>query len=299
MELEGVWFQVTWGDIIFRSLSVFTFSFLILKLNTDTWGAKNILTKIFLNIGVFIVWRIVFRGLDQILGLHTIINQRFDAFVYLLILLMLLVISYTMQLIDKSKTDIIENEKLKQKGLQNELAALKNQMNPHFLFNSLNSLSLLVRQDQESAERFIQKLSFLYRYILQSSEEELVPLNDEIKFLKSYIYLIKQRYQDNFEVELNISSEFDHQMIPSLSLQLLVENAVKHNEISKRNPLKVEIYSDEKYIIVRNKTQLRTGFVESTGVGLSNLSSRFRLLKQVNIEIENNAEYFVVKLQML
>ncbi|UTW66443.1 DUF3972 domain-containing protein [bacterium SCSIO 12643] len=291
--------EMSWADVIFRCISVFLFSYLILWLNTSLWSNKNILTKVFLSFGVFIVWRLIYRVVDHFIEFHTVISPRFDAFVYLLILIMLLVVSYTIHLNHQSKKDAIEKERLKQQGLQNELTALKNQMNPHFLFNSLNSLSLLVRKDQGSAEKFIQKLSFLYRYILHSADEDLVSLQEEMKFLKSYIYLMQQRYQENFEVLMEIPEDLGTIKIPSLALQLLVENAVKHNEISKRHPLKIEIRYDGNFLIVQNKIQLRTGYVESMEKGLSNLNLRYQLLKNTEIEIVNDAHNFIVKLPII
>ena len=186
---------------------------------------------------------------------------------------------------------------LKQQSLQNELSALKNQINPHFLFNSLNSLSSLVREN-EQATTFVNKLSFMYRYILQSGQVDLTLLKDELKFLESYLYLINTRYREKFEAIIDIEDQYLSEEIPILALQLLVENAVKHNEISTENPLKVKIYSDHKYIIVENKIRVRTSFVDSTGNGLVNLSKRYSLLKKKNIIISNEDQIFKVKLPL-
>ena len=287
---------ISWVDILYRCISVFGFSYLILEFNVFRWVKRSYSIRITLSVGVYVLWMILFRLFNHVLDLGTIMNPRFDGFIYLLILLMLMVVAHTMQLSHKSKIDALEKEQLKQEGLRNELMALKNQMDPHFLFNSLNSLSLLVREDQESAEKFIHKLSFLYRYILQSTESDLVHVKEEVRLLESYVYLIKQRFQDNFDVRINIEDRYEALMIPSLALQLLVENAVKHNEISKKNPLFVEIYTQTGFIIVKNKIHLRTGPIDSTGVGLVNLKSRFQLLKMKDITIVNDSDFFIVKL---
>ena len=186
---------------------------------------------------------------------------------------------------------MIEKETLKQQSLINELEALKNQINPHFLFNSLNSLNSLVR-DNKPATIFVNKLSFMYRYILQSSSNDMVTLEEELKFLESYIYLIKTRYRDRFDINIAIDDHLKQEKIPSMSLQLLVENAVKHNEISESNPLLVKVYSKDSSIVVENKIKPRTTFVDSTGNGLVNLNKRYQLLKKNTISISNSKYYF-------
>lgn len=243
----------------------------------------------------------LFKVVDHFLGNHirTTITPRLNFFIYFFILIMLLIVSRTMVLLHQSKLDAIEKAQLKQQSIQNELLALKNQLNPHFLFNSLNSLSLLVREDQKSAGKFINKLSFLYRYILQSKDRNLVSIKEELKLIESYVFLIKQRYRDNFKAKIAIDDKLFQQKIPALALQLLVENSVKHNEISKENPLLVEIFSEDDYIVVKNKLQKRTGAIESTHTGLSNLNKRFELLVRKNILIENDSSYFIVKLPIV
>src|SRR5690606_30014362 len=150
-----------------------------------------------------------------------------------------------------------------------------------------------------AAGKFISKLSFLYRYILQSKDQDLAILKEELRFLYSYLYLMKQRYGDSIKVNITIDDELHQHKIPSLALQFLVENAIKHNEISANKPLTVTIYNQENNIIVKNKLQKRKGFVESTSLGLSNLNSRFKLLLNKDIAIIDDGCYFMVKLPIL
>lgn len=298
-------FEVSVNDTILRVLSLFGFCFILLKLNID-WNTKwfhkkTFLKSCFLNVIILIFWIIAFQFFDIVIndGDSSTLNPRFTVFVYFFIMIMILIISRTIKLNNQSKIDALEKEQLKQQSLQNELTALKNQVNPHFLFNSLNSLSLLVREDQNAAGKFINKLSFLYRYILQSKDQDLVTITEELKFLDSYLFLIKQRYRDNFTANIRIEEGIYQKKIPSLALQLLVENAVKHNEISSSKPLIVTIYNEDDFLIIKNQLQIRTGNIESTHTGLSNLNIRCRLLVSKDIIIKKYNDYFIVKLPIL
>ena len=296
--------EISANDTFFRLFSLFTFSFLILKLNID-WGTKWFLKRASLKsylLSVFVF--IVFIGLHRVFstinyGETSSLNHRLINYVYFFVMLMLLISSRTVILNNKSKIDAIEKEQLKQQSLENELSALKNQVNPHFLFNSLNTLILLVREDQKAAVKFINNLSFLYRYMLQSKDNDMVTVKEELKFLQSYVHLIKQRYRDNFDVSINISETVLQKKILTMTLQLLMENAVKHNEISDDKPLHVEVFDEYKCLIVKNKLQKRTGYVESTHIGLSNLNTRFKLHTNREIEILKDNLQFSVKIPIL
>lgn len=298
----GGFFEVSPRDTIFRITSLFGFCFLILKLNIEwaqRWFSKNSFIKtLLISLGITLIWLVLFRVFDAVINRDSsTIYPGFNGFVYLFVLLILLLISRTVLLNQRTKEDAVEKERLKRQSLQNELSALRNQVNPHFLFNSLNSLSLLVRKDPNMANRFIGKLSFLYRYILQSKDRDLVTVKEELKFLESYIYLIKQRYHLAFNVEIDLGDEVGQKQIPTLALQLLMENAVKHNEISDRNPLTVRIYQNgQGSLVVKNKLQPRKGNVESTHTGLANLNTRFRLLLKREITVQKSDGHFLVKL---
>lgn len=294
--------EVSIEDTFFRIFMLFSFCYVVLKFNLDWVRMFSVqfqaLAFVAGNVLILLAWMLLFELVNNLI--YSIneysINPRLNRFVYLFVILMLLVISRAIKLSNQSKLDAIEKERLKQQSLQNELAALKNQVNPHFLFNSLNSLSLLVREDQKAAGKFINKLSFLYRYILQSKDQDLVTLKEELKFLDSYIHLIKERYRDNFVVNINIDGKLLHKKIPTLALQLLMENAVKHNEISNDKPLYVDVFNENDRLVLKNKLQKRTGHIESTYTGLSNLNTRFKLHMNKEIEILKDDEYFIVKI---
>ncbi len=177
---------------------------------------------------------------------------------------------------------------------QNE--TLKSQINPHFLFNSLNTLSSLVRSDIELSEKFIQKLSSVYRFVLENMENEFVSLSAEIEFVKDYFYLQKIRDQEKIELKIEINEIEKAQIVP-VSLQMLVENALKHNMARRDNPLVVTIHNEGiDKLVVRNNLQKKTQLGNSSKIGLKNLGERCRLILKREIEIQETADEFVVKI---
>ena len=289
-------------DTIFRFVSLFGFCFILLKLNID-WNLKLFKEKEFfkssmVSVIVLLIWTVTFNYLDVMINSSesSTLTPKLNIFVYSLVMLVLLVISRTVTFSHRSKKDAIEKEKLEHQGLKSELAALRNQINPHFLFNSLNSLSFLVRKDQKAAVRFIGKLSFLYRYILQSKDQELITVKQELKFLESYIFLISQRYNKNFSARLEIDEALYQKSIPTLALQLLVENVVKHNEISSENPLEVNIFNEGDWLVVQNTINPKIKSEESTHTGLGNLSAQCRLSMRKDIIINRVSGRFTVKI---
>ncbi len=179
---------------------------------------------------------------------------------------------------------------------QNE--TLKSQINPHFLFNSLNTLSSLVRSDIELSEKFIQKLSSVYRFVLENMENEFVSLSAEIEFVKDYFYLQKIRDQEKIELKIEINEIEKAQIVP-VSLQMLVENALKHNMARRDNPLVVTIHNEGiDKLVVRNNLQKKTQLGDSSKIGLKNLGERCRLILKREIEIQETADEFVVKVPL-
>lgn len=293
-------------DIIVRFIFLSIFSWVVLQFNTNwKYYLYNIskVTKIIITVLCNIIWFFVateaFQYGYEILT-SSDMNKSESAifyFVYFVVLLILVFISGILRYQIIHQQDLVEKELLKQQSLQNELMALKNQINPHFLFNSLNSLNSLVRGNKP-ATTFVNNLSFMYRYILQSASQDMVTLSEELKFLDSYIYLITTRYRDRFSIDIEIKESMMQEKIPALALQLLVENAVKHNEISQINPLNVKIYTEMHNIIVENVLRPRTTFVESTGHGLANLDKRYIMLKKKHIVLSNSNNIFKVKLPL-
>jgi two-component system LytT family sensor kinase len=202
-------------------------------------------------------------------------------------------------LMRESKEKDKENDQLKTAFLEAELEALKEQLNPHFLFNSLSSLSGIVREDPEKAQYFISHLSKIFRYSLAGSQNHLVTIEDELTMIKSYEELLKMRFETAFQLETSIDKRYLGVMLPHLSLQPLLENAAKHNSASITKPLKVEIFISGHNLVVSNNLQQIIEPENSTGIGLANLNSRFRILMHKEIEIEKSNDSFRVKLPVI
>ncbi|MBT1704703.1 sensor histidine kinase [Chryseosolibacter indicus] len=196
------------------------------------------------------------------------------------------------------KQSVVTAEQLKRESIAAKYESLKNQVNPHFLFNSFNALSNLVYEDQDKAVKFIKQLSEVYRYVLDTREKEVVPLADELKFLNSYIYLQKIRFADKLSIEISINTIKGG--VAPLALQMLIENAIKHNVVSEDDPLTVKVFEDKGFIVVENNLQKKTSIGEpSAGVGLENICKRYEFLSSNNVEVSNNSKTFVVKLPLL
>ena len=235
-QFESVWVF----DFLFRLVFMFFFSWFILEINANIVYLKFKLRGIYATLAAVVLDIVIlFATLALWKKLHPIVvnsplsdqDRGFLAFGYVTLLMVLFFIARILRLQVNQRVSDIENEHLKHQNLQKELSALKNQIDPHFLFNSLNSLTSLIR-DNEAATQFVKKLSYMYRYILQSGDTDLVSIREELKFLESYTYLMKTRYRERFTIEVNIAENLKGKKIPPLALQLLVENAVKHNEIS-------------------------------------------------------------------
>ena len=176
----------------------------------------------------------------------------------------------------KNKISLFAKE-LEEQHLKTKYEALKNQVNPHFLFNSLNVLSTLIYKDIKIADQFIRQFSDVFRYVLELNTDELVPLKKELKFVDSYIFLQKTRYGKLLKVSKKITSDQLELMVPPMSLQVVVENALKHNVISEAAPLWIAIFTDGDSLVISNNYQLRKNGAISTGLGQKNLLERYRL----------------------
>lgn len=204
-------------------------------------------------------------------------------------------------IIDKHKENSTEKELLEKMHLQQEFDILKQRVNPHFLFNCFNTLSSLIVEDKHRADRFLDELSKVYRYLLRNNENDLSTLEDEMKFIQSYTRLLKTRHEDSLLFITRVDQQFNTHVIPSLSLQLLLENVVKHNRMSRQQPIKVDIYtSDNGYLVVENDLAPKYNRPESTGIGLGTIREKYRLLKREDVSVEEIPDdKFVVKLPLI
>jgi len=197
----------------------------------------------------------------------------------------------------EARTQLIN---LQKENLQSQYDVLKQQVNPHFLFNSLNVLTSLIKLEPDLAEKFSEQLSKVYRYVLENKDNELVDLNTELNFLDAYIFLLNIRFVGKLVVNLNIPEENRNDRIIPLAMQLLIENAIKHNVMSKQNPLVIDIYVDsENYLNVINNLQERPSQIVSTGVGLKNILNRYQLLNLTTPSFGKAGHQFVAKIKLV
>ena len=196
--------------------------------------------------------------------------------------------------------EIEKEETLKRKNVEFQLENLKTQINPHFLFNSFNTLATLIEEDQRLAITYVENLSDFYRHTLKYKDTNLISLREEIELTESYVFLLKQRHGNNLKITIEIGEHDLNHWIPPLTLQLLIENAVKHNVVSRQYPLRIEIFmSAEHQLSIRNNLQPREEEVVSTQMGLKNVSARFEILEGERVEIVTTEKYFQVNLPLL
>ena len=217
-----------------------------------------------------------------------------------LIIIMTMAIYEAVYYYIRLKKSIREEEQTKQIMIQAQLDTLRNQAQPHFLFNSLNTLRDIIDQDtKEGAKDFVDNLSNVYHFILESRNTNLVSLREELKFAKAYMYIQTERFGDNLKIHWSITESKLSFMIIPMSLQLLLENAIKHNIISKAKPLCITVETKEDCLLVSNKIQVKSTQMPSTKIGLENIVKRYTLLSSKLPEITNDGDRFIVSLPLL
>ncbi|MFT3823114.1 MAG: histidine kinase [Chitinophagaceae bacterium] len=196
---------------------------------------------------------------------------------------------------------LIETEQLKKEYMQSQLLGLKSQVNPHFLFNSLNSLSSLINENPENAESFLNHLSKVYRYLLRNNDEHFVAVQEEVQFINSYYHILKARYGEGVKVETAIREEHRNMLIPPLTLQILFDNTLNRNAISKSRPLSIVISSqDSNWLCIKSNVQLRIGLENGANdAGMENIINKYRLLCRKNVLVHENDQYRVIRLPLL
>mgnify|MGYP006291004975 CR=1 FL=1 len=197
------------------------------------------------------------------------------------------------------RVTIEEREQLKRENVESQLEGLRNQVNPHFLFNSLNTLTYLIPEDPDKAVEFVRRLSHTYRYILEIRDKKLVTLREELEFLKAYRFLVQERFGDKLRIETDVPAGMEERHVISLALQMLLENAVKHNIISQSRPLHIHIFVDNDQLVVRNKLQPRQQSQPSTGTGLENIRHRYQFFTQKEVKVKAREGIFEVRLPLL
>ncbi len=256
-------------------------------------SSSIIYTLIIIVLVHIVYYRLVFN-IDISENINRWITQIVITF---LISLLITVIYYLLYFFKWWRLSVVNEEKLKQEAVQLRYDALKSQVNPHFLFNSFSVLSSLVDTDTAKAKDFIQQFSNIYRYVLEQREQEVVSLEDELNFIKSYINLHQIRHGNNLNVSVEIADNSGY-IIP-LSIQILLENCFKHNIISEEMPLNVKVWREGDYITVQNNLQKRKTIHDSGGIGLETIFKRYEFLSEKTIQIENDDVHFLVRVPII
>lgn len=206
---------------------------------------------------------------------------------------------YILHLVARQQLITVENQELRTENLRNQYEALKNQLNPHMFFNSLNTLNTLIRESPDKAQEYTCELSKVLRYTLQSTPSEGVALGEELEFVRGYTYLLKTRYEENLNFEQDIPPHLLGYCLPPMAIQMLIENAVKHNEISNKRPLTIRITAQDDNIVVSNPIHRKISNTPGEGIGLRNLNKRYELLYHRQIEILADTQNYTVVLPLI
>ncbi len=201
--------------------------------------------------------------------------------------------------VEQLRNSLTEGEMLKREGLRAELNALRTQVNPHFLFNNLNTLCAIIPEDSEKAVQFVEQLSKVYRYILEVKEDKCIPLAEEIKILEAYAFLLKTRFGNNFNLSIDVPESMRQKEVVPFALQLLVENALKHNIVSKDQPLHISVKAINDELIIENNLQKKQQVENSTGIGLKNIRNRYGLITKRAISVAETPHFFTVVLPLI
>ena len=309
----------TMMDASFKDFAVSIFITLIVwegNLRIDSWlnhkypwltmPAKRILVHLLLSVGysAFFIFlasyffnlfsnELPFEGIEFWQVTSSILG------VLVLMSVILLTIDVSYQFFRHWKHSLVEIERYRAESLQAQLQNLKNQVNPHFLFNNLSVLSSLVYQDPDKSVVFINQLSKVYRYLLDNQDSELVTVDEELNFIRSYVFLLQIRFSPNLSINIDVRNEDLSRMIPPMALQILLENAIKHNEVSSGHPLTISIVSGEDKLVVSNKLQLRTLHEPGSQTGLANIRARYRFFTAAPVVVTQDSSNFIVKIPLL
>ncbi len=255
------------------------------------WG---IISTVIYTVGVVLliskVWELTFK-------------MKFDNYYAvvtpsLLITFFISLVLHSREFLIQWRKSAVDAERLKKESVAAQYESLKSQVNPHFLFNSLNALTNLVYEDQDKAAKFIKQLSEVYRYVLDTREKEVVPIEVELRFLESYFFLQKIRYGDNLIIDNQLRS--GSTMLAPLALQLLIENAIKHNVVSVDDPLTIKLYQEQDFVVVENSLRKKITITEhSNGMGIENIKRRYQFLTNKEVVVIETTMKFIVKLPVI
>jgi len=264
-----------------------------------------IITTLLLYIAIKLFMDFVVEGLlfnllninNVVVNEPSIISVILSSIVVTVMVLAIYESSYLNTLLHRS---VIEKQALQKQNIQSQLEGIRNKVNPHFLFNSLNTLCTLIPESPERAERFVRHMSKVYRYILEIRDEKLIPLSEELEYLDAFKHLLIERFEDNLSITVDIPESHHSKKIIPLSLQILLENAIKHNVISKFKPLHIKLYVDsDGRLAVENNLQVKRQVSGSTKFGLDNIKQRYGFFTDKTVEVIATTQNFIVLLPLI
>lgn len=272
----------------------------------DKGIVKRLIPQILLNLAfITIISRVAFLIGRTMLPFHSIVEKEATNLAQLagvatevLVVTLLNVIHFAKYSLNKWRENALRATNLEKEKSQVQFDNLKNQLNPHFLFNSLTSLDSLIHENPALASDFLRQLAKVFRYVLQNKEKGLVNLETELNFIKNYVALLRTRFGESLSINFNISIDVLDLQIAPVTLQILIENALKHNIINQTNPLIINIFNQEQYLFIENAIQLKKQVETSNGQGLNNLKSLYSFLSDKEVLIEQN-EVFTVKIPLI
>jgi sensor histidine kinase YesM len=256
---------------------------------------------VIMNLVIVLVLNILYFGLYLGNGVASVFDAKYSMY-YLIALIITIIISlffHSVGFFKKAEEEKLKGEVLRKEVVSAELNALKAQLDPHFLFNSFNVLSGLIDEDKDKAQKFLGGLTKIYRYVLENRNEDLTNIADELSFADQYMNLQLARFEEGLELKIDIPEQYMSRKLPALSLQLLLENAIKHNAFDEEQPLNIDISVKDGNIVVKNNKRERTNLAGSNGLGLENIASRYKLHNIEGFKTKDSENYFEVELPIL
>jgi LytS/YehU family sensor histidine kinase len=302
--VEFIWQILYYAILSFVMLILLTSVTKSGEYNNRRFMSRVLLVILIAVVGMFFAPVVAFKdGIMRIVFFFESMPRDNHYFVVLTKSLFMLVVSalysYIYKLMQQRQMMVVENERLKTENLATRYNMLVGQINPHFFFNSLNSLAMLIRDNEnDKALNYIDQLSYTFRYIIQNGQTGETTLKEELAFAEAYIYLFKIRYADKLFFDIDIDPMYDSWTLPALSLQPLIGNAVKHNSITTKNPLRVSIRVVDGVLEVENPKHPKLDVEPSTGIGLENLRSRWQIITGCDIEVLDEEHRFMVRLPL-
>ncbi|MEQ9581460.1 MAG: 2TM domain-containing protein, partial [Arenibacter sp.] len=302
-------FQEYYANMIFAVIlymvNAYWIHYLIVKYEHRIYSGKRLLMGISGNIllslvGIFVSRLILKVGIGNMSISNFLVNEKLGHYkVSLLLAILISAIFYLAWYFKYRQENKVKEQKIIAGTASAKFDALKNQLDPHFLFNSLNVLTSLIEEDPQQAQKFTTSLSKVYRYVLEQKNKDLVTVDEELAFAETYVRLLKMRFEDSIVFDIPHKCSNAEAKIVPLSLQLLLENAVKHNVVTAVRPLRICVYEEDGMLCVSNNLQEKQVIRKSSGVGLRNIQERYQMLSSREVQIGKSASEFTVKLPIL